>query len=268
MPLTRYTKTPEQIARLQRAMAEPAFLRSRSLSIRFATDQDVVAELLPAPLEPAAEPLATVSVYATGASNCVGPFNGALLNLACRFAGQDGWFCVTMPTSTDTAVIFGRELYAEPKKLAEIVLDMSRFSHARGTVARHGITYIDIRGTFDEEPQPFESETVARHYYVKFMPSADGLGFAHDPELVEVTHASRTSKLARGSGSITFRESPHDPVIDIPVLSVQGAAFSEGKTRTSAKVVAIIPGEQFLPHAFAKMDDLSLWLEPERTALA
>ena len=261
MPRTRYVKTPEQIARLQRALAEPAFLRSRTLAVSFETDREVIAELLPAPLQPAEQPLATIAVFQTGASNCVGPFDGASLNLACRFNGEDGLFCVTMPMTTDTAVIFGRELYAEPKKLAEVTLDTARLSHVRGTVSRHGITYIDIRGTFDEEPQPVQRESLTRHYYVKFMPSADGAGFAHDPELVQVTHRGQTHRLARGAGAITFRDSPHDPVIDIPVVSVLGATFSEGETRTSAKVVATIPGAGFLPHAFAKMDDLSLWLE-------
>ena len=268
MPRTRYVKTPEQVARLQRAMAEPAFLRSRTLAINFETDPEVVAELLPAPLEPAARPLATVMVFETGASNCVGPFDGASLNLACRFEGEDGLFCLTMPMTTDTAVIFGRELYAEPKKFAEVVLDATRPARVRGTVSRHGITYIDLRGTFEEEPQTVELEHISRHYYVKFMPSADGLGFAHEPQLVQVTHTGRTEKLAHGAGSITFRDSPHDPVIDIPVVSVLGATFSEGETRTRARVVATIPGEQFLPHAFAKMDDLSLWLEADALAPA
>ena len=48
MPRTRYVKTPEQIARLQRALAEPAFLRSRTLAVSFETDREVIAELLPA----------------------------------------------------------------------------------------------------------------------------------------------------------------------------------------------------------------------------
>ena len=268
MPRTRYVKTPEQVSRLQLAMAEPAFLDARTLGISFETDAEVVAELLPPPLAPAERALATVSVYEIGASNCVGPFNGASLNLSCTYRGEPGNYCVTMPMSTDTAVIFGRELYAEPKKLADITLDRSRPSHIRGTVARHGITYMDIRGTFDEDPAEVAASGTSQHYYFKFMPSADGRGFAHDPELIRVTHTGRTHHNVRGSGTITFRESPHDPVIDIHVLSVLGASYSEGETRTHAEVMQTVTAADFLPYAFAKMDDLTAWLGASVPALA
>jgi len=262
MPRTRYVKSPDQAARLQLAMAEPAFLQARTLAIAFETDPEVVRELLPPPLEPAEQSAASVSVYEIGESNCVGPFNGASLNLSCTYRGEPGIFCVTMPMSTDTAVIFGRELYAEPKKLADIVLDLSRPSHIRGTVTRHGITYIDLHGTFEDEPQEFDRSGVSHHYYFKFMPSADGRGLAHDPELVRVTHTGRTYRLARGSGTVVFRESPHDPVIDIPVLSVLGATYSEGETHTRAEVMQTVAAADFLPYAYAKMDDLTTWLAP------
>ena len=255
---TRYVKSPDDIARLQDIYATPAFLDSTSLSMTFLTDPEVVRELLPPPLEPAAEPRASVAVYEIGSSNCVGAFNGASINLACRHNGEDGLYCVTMPMSTDTAIVFGRELYAEPKKLAECtVLQRGRFVHGR--VTRHGITYIELTGTFDEPLQDVDRESLSHHYYFKYMPAADGRGLAFDPQLVRVTHRGRTHRLTRGTGTITFRESRHDPVIDIPVLEIEGAAFSHGETHTTAEVVATVPAADFLPWAFAKTDDLTAW---------
>lgn len=255
---TRYVKTPEQVARLQEINAAPAFLEARSLSATFLTDPEVVRELLPPPLEPAAEPRASVSVYQIGRSNCVGPFNGASINLACRYNGEDGLYCLTMPMSTDTAMVFGRELYAEPKKLAECVLDeRGRFVH--GTVTRHGIAYIDLTGTFEGELQEAGRASTSQHYYYKYLPSADGRGLAFDPQLVRVTHRGRTHRLKHGSGTITFRESAHDPVIDLPVLMVEGFTFSESETYTTAEVVATVPAAAFMPWAYAKHDDLTVW---------
>jgi acetoacetate decarboxylase len=259
MPLTRFVKSPEQVAALQRAFAAPAFLQMRTLALSFETDPAIIAELLPPPLVPATEPRVSVSVSIIGESNCVGPFNGSSLNVACSFEGEDGSYCLGMPMTTDTALIFGRELYAEPKKLAEIALDGAAPGHVRGTVTRHGIAYIDLRGTFEDEPSIVDRETSSSHYYVKYLPSADGAGLAFDPQLIRVTHRGVTHRLARGVGTITFRESRHDPVIDLPVLSVGGAVYSEGETHTSAEVVAILPAQQFLPYAFAKMDDLTVW---------
>ncbi len=255
---TRYVKSPAQVAELQEIYATPAFLQSRSLSMTFLTDPEVVRELLPPPLQPADEPRVSVAVYTIGSSNCVGPFDGASINLACKYEGKDGLYCVTMPMSTDTAIVFGREIYAEPKKLAQCTLDVrGRFVH--GTVTRHGIPYIELTGTFDEEMQELGRESISQHYYFKYMPAADGRGLAFDPQLVRVTHRGVTHRLARGTGTITFRESAHDPVIDIPVLMVEGAALSEGETHTRAEVVATVPAADFMPWAYAKTDDLTVW---------
>jgi acetoacetate decarboxylase len=260
MPRTRYVSTPEHTRDLMAALRAPDFSAIRALTVTFLTDRAVVGEVLPPPLEPAAEPRATVTVASIGRSNCVGPFDGASINLACRYRGEDGFYCLTMPMSTDTAVVFGRELYAEPKKLAEIALEVDvERRRARGTVRRHGITYIEIRGEFEAAPPAAPSSSVSSHYYFKFLPQADGSGLATDPELVCVTHHGTLHRAASGKGSIAFRESRHDPVADIPVVSIEGASLVESETRTEARVVARVPAREFLPYAFGKMDDLTAW---------
>jgi acetoacetate decarboxylase len=258
--LTRYVKSPEEVQRLQGIYAAPSFLQATSLSMTFLTDPAVVRELLPPPLEPAAEPRVSVAVYQIGRSNCVGAFDGASVNVACRFNGEDGLYCLTMPMSTDTAILFGRELYAEPKKLAECRVEQrGRFVH--GTVTRHGITYIDLTGTFDEPLASVERSGTTHHYYFKYLPAADGRGLAADPQLVRVTHRGITHRVARGTGTITFRESPHDPVIDLPVLMIEGAALSESETHTTAEVVATVKAADFLPWAYGKTDDFTVWAD-------
>ena len=258
---TRYVKSPDDIRRLQQIYATPSFLQATSLSVSFLTDPEVVRELLPPPLMPAAEPRVSVSVYTIGASNCVGPFDGASVNIACQYEGQDGLYCLTMPMSTDTAIVFGRELYAEPKKLAECRLE-NRGRFARGTVTRHGIPYIELNGTFEDPMETVERASTSHHYYFKYLPAADGRGLASDPQLIRVTHRGITHRLTRGTCTLTFRESPHDPVIDLPVHLVEGAAMSESETHTTAEVVATVPAADFLPWAYGKTDDLTQWAGP------
>jgi acetoacetate decarboxylase len=258
---TRFVKSPDEVRRLQQAYAAPAFLDMRTLAVTFETDPAVVAGLLPPPLAPAAEPRVTVSISEITRSNCVGPFNAAAVNIACRFDGQAGVYCIAMPMSTDTAVIFGRELYAEPKKLAEIELEQRPGGHVRGTVTRRGITVIEIRAQFEDGFREANVERQSRNYYFKYLPSADGLGFAHDPELIEVTHRSVVYRVVSGSGTLTFRESCHDPLIDIPVLSITGVTLSEGDLHTTARVAATVDPAAFMPYAFAKVDDLTVWAE-------
>jgi len=259
MPLTRFVRTPEQIEEFQQAYRNPVFQESFSLSVSFLTDPEVASELLPPPLEPADEPRVSVSVYNIGRSNCVGPFDGASVNLACKYQGEPGLFCVTMPMSTGVAINFGRDLFAEPKKHAEIEL-IEQNGHAKGTVRRYGLTYIELIGSFDGPMEPVELSGMSHHYYFKHLPAADGYGLASDPELIRVTHVGQTHKAVKGVGSITFRESAHDPLIDIPVLSVGPAALSVGETSTTAEVVAKVPQADFLPYAYAKSDDLTQWV--------
>ncbi len=260
MSLTRYVKSAADVARLQDVLAAPSFLDIRTLSLAFETDLAVIAELLPPPLEPAETARATVSVSEIRRSNCVGPFNGAAINLACRYRGEDGLYCLTMPMNTGLAVTFGRELFAEPKKLAEINLAVNG-GNARGTVTRYGITYIELTGRFEGEPAQTGLHYVTPHYYFRFLPAANGRGLAFDPELIRVTHRGTVHHAARGEGTITFRESRHDPVIDLPVLSVTGATLSEGETHTSAEAVTTVPAKDFLPYAYGKLDDLLEWAE-------
>jgi len=260
MPRTRFVKSPDQIRRLQEIYAAPAFLEARSLGLTFLTDPDVVAELLPPPLQPAAEPRVSVGAGWIGRSNCVGPFGHAAINIACTYGGEEGLYCLTMPMSTDTAVIFGRELYAEPKKLADIRLDVQGRT-ARATVARHGIAYIELSAVLDGDGalEPVDRATRSSHYYFKYLPAADGRGLAGDVELVRVTHRGTVFRMARGAGTITFRESAHDPVIDLPVVSVTAASLTEAETYTTAQVVERIPAERFLPWAYGKFDDMTVW---------
>jgi acetoacetate decarboxylase len=258
---TRYVKSPDEVRRLQRIYTAPSFLDIRSLALTFESDPEVLAELIPPPLRPAAEARVSISVSEIRRSNCVGAFNGCSVNIACTYEGVDGLYCLTMPMSTDTAVIFGRELFAEPKKLAEVVLT-ERLPHVRGTVTRHGVTYIELQGAFDDAPQAITPrESLSHHYYFKYLPAANGIGLAHDPELIRVTHRGSATKVARGTGTITFRESAHDPIIDLPVISVGGATFSEIETHTSAEVVTTISAAQFLPWAYGKTDDLTVWAD-------
>ncbi|MEX2081840.1 MAG: acetoacetate decarboxylase family protein [Dehalococcoidia bacterium] len=267
MPLTRYLKSPAEIARLQDVLATPAFLDIHSLALTFDSDPDVIRELLPPPLTPGDRPQVSISVSEIRHSNCVGPFNGCSVNIACEFEGEPGQYCLTMPMSTGFAVTFGRELYAEPKKLAEIELHVYG-DHARGTVTRYGIPYIELQGRFEDPMQESGLETLSHHYHFKYLPAADGRGLAADPELVRVTHRGRVHRLARGTGTLTLRESAHDPIIDLPVREVGGATLADVETHTSGEVVATVPQADFLPWAYGKLDDMEVWAGAATLALA
>lgn len=252
----RYVKTLEEARRLQKLYATPEFESFRGIAASFRTDPDVIAAILPPPLEPADEPIASVSVSHIGVSNTLQPFGAGGLNVRCQYEGIVGDYPITMPMSTDSAVIFGRELYGEPKKVANIHVRRDG-DEITGTIERYGQVYIEVRGRVVERLEGRESPESSRFYF-KFMPAPDGRGFDNDPVLVRVRHTGRTRFIEQLEGEVLLRESPHDPVADIPIRELLGVSYSEGDTYTHGEILTRVPGESFLPYMFGKVDDLEL----------
>jgi hypothetical protein len=58
----------------------------------------------------------------------------------------------------------------------------------------------------------------------------------------------------RGRGEVIFRDSPHDPVIDLPVTQVLDAIYIEGHAYTTGRVIAEADRDAFLPYSFNGTD--------------
>ncbi len=251
----RFVKTTDEIKQIQAVYARPQFLGARTLTVLFETTPQAIKALLPPPLEPTPEPLASAWVGEIRNSNCVGPFLGAALYVRARYKDIVGNYCVTMPMSTSEAVTFGRELYGEPKKLAKVVFEREG-DHVWGTVERHDIRYLSLRGRMSEKGPTGRQETSS--FFFKFLPRPDGAGFDHPPLLVHVTGEAKVQLAEQGRGEVVLRDSPHDPVADIPVSQVIRALYTEGHTYTRGQVLCQVDPEAFLPYSFGKMDALEV----------
>lgn len=254
----RFVKTADEIRDIQAIYSRPNFMATRSLTVLFETDPESLRLLLPPPLEPMPEPLGTAWVGEIGNSNCVGPFMGAAVYLRARYQDIVGNYCLTMPMSTDTAVIFGRDLYGEPKKLARIVFE-EQGEHVWGHAERFEIRYLSLRGRMEGPGPTGRMDTSTFHF--KYLPRPDGAGFDHPPLLVHVTTEVNVQSSRRGKGEVVFRDSPHDPVSDIPVTQVIEAVYTEGVSHTSGRVLCEVDPEAFLPYAFSKMDSMDVITE-------
>ncbi len=249
----RFVKTPDEVRDIQAIYARPQFLGVRSLTVLFETTPEAVQALLPPPLEPTVEAVGTAWVGEVGNSNCVGPFRGAALYVRARYGDLVGDYCVTMPMSTDAAVTFGRELYGEPKRLAKIVFERQG-EHVWGSAERNNIRYLSLRGRMEGPGHAGRHQTSTFHF--KYLPSPDGSGFDHPPLLVHVTTEINVQSAQRGRGELVLRDSPHDPVADIPVTQVIAAVYTEGVSYTSGKVLCEVDPEAFLAYAFGNMDSI------------
>ncbi len=254
----RFVKTQEEITRIQQTYSRCHFMATRNLTVVFETSPAAVRDILPPPLEPTAEPVGSAWVGEIGNSNCVGPFLGAALYVRARYQDIVGNYCITMPMSTPQAVTFGRELYGEPKKLASIIFE-KQDDHVWGSAERNEIRFLSLRGRMSGAAATGRHETSTFHF--KFTPRVDGAGFDCPPQLIHVTSDTTVQLAQRGRGELIFRDSPHDPVSDIPVRQVLEAIYTEGHVYTSGRVLCEVDPDQFLPYAFGKIDSYDAVVE-------
>src|SRR5262249_41180817 len=123
MARLRYARTLDEVKRAHET--NPEFLKStvRSIRVVYETHPELVAAALPKPLAPSARP--EVCVTFSHVAMHLSPqltieIGSAIFGVRARYEGGEGIYLLTMPMTTEQAVIGGRETYGEPKKIAKI----------------------------------------------------------------------------------------------------------------------------------------------------
>ncbi len=241
-----FVRTDEELEAIQQRMETNEFLDRRGVTVRFETDPDVVEHVLPPGLEPT-DPIAEVDVLEVGRSNCVGAFAGGALYVRARHGDREGRYCLAMPMTTDAAITWGRELFGEPKKRAEVTFEKDG-ADVRGRIDRHGETVVDIQAEVTDEGDTGTTEGTVFHY--KHLPDPTGEGLQFDPVLVGVTFETEIHRLVTGTGTAELRSTTHDSFGDLPIEETLGAVYSEGDIRSSQEKLATVDAEEFLPYAY------------------
>jgi len=258
-----FVKTPEEIARIEHALSHPRFVNGEMLSVDFLSDPAVVAALLPPPLEPADEPLLSAMV-GRWQSNCVGDFSGGAIYVAARHDGIEGRYVLAMWMDGDVPTIYGRDLFGEPKKLAESRL------HRRGNeysawLERGGVRLLELHAQLPTELGPSEGTGV--NFNFKARPASNGVGLEEDAILTRATFHSIVRGGRAGTGALTLLGTVHDPVDELPVVSIAGASYVECDLIASCTSVATVPADVFVPYHHGRHDDWSA-LDTEGAALS
>jgi acetoacetate decarboxylase len=258
-----FVKTADEIARIELALSHPRFVNGEMLSIDFLSDPDVVAAILPPPLEPADDPLLNAMV-GRWQSNCVGDFYGGAIYVAARHDGIEGRYVLAMWMDGDVPTIYGRDLFGEPKKLAESRL-YRRGDEYSGWLERGGVRLLELHAQLPNDLGPSEGEGV--NFNFKARPAANGVGLEEDAILTRATFRSIVRKARSGTGSLVLRGTVHDPVDELPIVSIAGAGYVECDLIASCQSVTTVPGDVFLPYHYGRHDDWSAY-DTERSMLS
>ena len=248
-----FVKSPQEIRAIQARLANPVFRAEGRLTVAFLSTRDAVRTLLPPGLEPADEPLMAASV-GRFRSNCVGDFEGGAISIAARHGKLEAYYVLAMWMSTDRAVVFGRELFGEPKKQAHFGLARSGAS-ALGIVERDGVRLLQIQANLTQDLGAGQEESAT--FNIKALPASDGNGLEADAVLTHAAFENNLTSRLAGTAELTLKGTPFDPLDEIPVAEVRRAVYVEGELSSRARSIATIPAKAFLPYALGRMDDWS-----------
>jgi acetoacetate decarboxylase len=225
-----------------------------TLVATYLTDAEVIAAVLPPPIEAGDEPLVKVTV-ATVDIPGYPTFGAGSFSVRARHEGTDGFYALFMPMTTEQSVIGGRETFGEPKKLGAVEL-ARQGDRVSGTFARMGIEIVRVEGRVGGELERPGPET-RTDFYFKFLPAPDGKGFDSDPALVYCHRREQIRRLESVEGRVQLGESRFDPVADLPVRQLVGITLSERSSVQRGEIHGTVPGEWIRPYAHQRYDDLS-----------
>lgn len=254
----RYVKDADDL-RLA-AKFNPEFLPSstRQIRARYETDPELIAAVLPPPLKPGSRPEVGVTISEVKVHMAPGfdiEIGAAIFGVSAVYDGVEGLYMITMPMTTEGAVVGGRETFGEPKKLAQIEFEWAD-DGVGATVTRHGVPYLELRGRRGAGRSAGRITEYA--YCYKCLPALEkGKGLEFDPLLVRLTWETELTAIADVTGEVILRESMLDPVADLPVRRVVSMTYEEGRSRSSGKVLTSVPAAALLPYVHQRYDDIT-----------
>ena len=214
--------TREEAKDMLRHFSTPHFTNTRNYITVCEVDEAWVKSILPPPLE-YDKPIVTFALSKGD------QFSGLVCGVQCKYKDLVGSWGLAYVMDTDLAVIYGREGLAEPKKLGVT------------TVLDDGKKYVSRGG--------FKLEKALK---------ADGSGL--EPVHLIDSHFENvsTDPVLMTNCTIKTVDSPFDIYGQIPIKNVTACFAATLDMRGSAKYLAEVDADEFLPWAFFKHDDYRL----------
>jgi acetoacetate decarboxylase len=259
MGRVRYAKSMRDLERSEESDAGllPG-LHSTVHSIRcvYETDSEVTRAVVPKPLE--ASVASEVCVSFASVAMHVSPersidIRSASFGVRVDYDDKPGSYLLTMPMTSEQAVVAGRERYGEPKKIADIEFD-GQGDEVAARVERMGIGFLAAKGTRVEEVDP-RTQTEYGYCFKAYPSCTPGKGFDQDPQLVRLEWRHDYERVWRLEGELLLRDSPFDPVADLPVRRIVEFEYTEGRVVSSGRVLRPVPGDWLLPFIHQRYDE-------------
>lgn len=238
--------------------ATTAPIATEAVTITYLTDPEIVAAVLPKPLEPAVEPLVRIQLQRVQLAGRP-PFGSAVFSVTARHGDIAGDYPLFMPQSTEQSVTGGRETFGEPKKIAHIEVQRNGDRVSAG-VDRLGHQLVTVNGRVIG-PAELPPDQINTEFYFKFLRAPDGNGIT-DPHLVYGEYHRHYEVLENIDGTIELGESALDPVADIVIREIRSITWCRRRTVQVGRIAQRVPQEWLLPYVHQRYDDVALLAAP------
>ena len=221
------------------------------LKIKYRTDADRVAALLPPGIEPGAEPNVNLTIYNFPVPDV--PEYGIVTTIDADYRGIAGEYALGYGIDQESAIFISQETNGQPKYPCETTY--YRFMDrvvARCTHQRY--TFVEFNGTASGVDEPMD-EWVQNEWWIKVSRAVSvggpASGYDFPPHVVHVASKYGTQRREAVDGELLLRDSPWDPLASKLPLREQLSAHLWWPIflDRSITLAGELDGEAFLPFA-------------------
>jgi len=253
-PIRYAAREPEQ-QRNREVEATSTPIWSKAVTVVFETDPELVASVLPRPLSPSSSATARLRIAVVDMGSGLKPFGAGWFGVRARHEENEGEYALFMPMSTEQATIGGRETFGEPKKIADVTLDVEG-DRVTGRIGRMGSQVAELSGALGDEGAGYEIDKL--DFYFKAFPNPNGVGLEGDPALVYCRRHETARSVRVVEGECKLLDAPLDPIADFPVTKILSFEYAEIASSQRGEVLQRVPAEWVLPFVHQRYDDLSV----------
>jgi acetoacetate decarboxylase len=180
------------------------------LKIKYLSDPERIAALLPPGIEPGDEPYVYVTFYNVPIE--ASPEYGTVISVEAKYKGEKGEFTIGYAISQEEPVLLCQQLWGQPKYLAQTTY--FRYGDVVEAKCTHqGYTFIEFKGKVTGVA-PIPADFTQNDWWIKCVRSWTMQPEQYDfpPHVVHVKALYGTAHMEKVEGTLTLRESPWDPM--------------------------------------------------------
>ncbi len=188
------------------------------LKIKYLTDPDNIARLLPPGIEPASRPEVILTTYNFPVNGH--PEFGLVTAILGKRDGKEGEFPLGYAIDREAEIFISQEKFGQPKYPADITY-FRIMDYVEARVTHQNYTFFEFQGQVTETLDP-GPEFEVHEWWLKYSRKASytETGFDFPPHIVDVYSKYGTALKQKVEGKLTLRDSPWDPIAEnLPVRS-------------------------------------------------